>query len=205
MDRDVKLLDGSVVHVRCEDCDLAETLNRVMIEPFKDAISIGWLASGNRAMRAENRIKGYIDYVGSLMIRSPDLHGVLSKKKVAGINANEFTAGAIDDGASVQWMSTREDRRKKKVSKETRFAKLSRISNNPSVAAFFWAPVDTFGDVCVLDKVFHVMDKRYDGRRTTGWDGLYYEFDRVLVMKMTSGEIQFRDQNVDQIDVREKS
>ena len=64
MDRLVRLYSGEKVRITCDDDKLFETVYSVMIEPFLDDIEEGWLARGERAMPTENRVKGYLSYVG---------------------------------------------------------------------------------------------------------------------------------------------
>lgn len=207
MNRDVRLYDGSTVHISCNDDKLSDTLYSVMIKPFEKAFASGWLASGERGMQTENRIKNYMDYVATLMIRNPDEHNVLGHKKVDDIKANESTAGHIDDARKILCVDLAKDpdrKRKSRKRTKTTHEKIDTICRANPGNYIGWFTVDTYGFFTVSGTKYRVIDPHYSGKKMGGWDGLYYEFDKVFAVYRRQDDaaqvLRVYDQNCDLIE-----
>lgn len=191
LDRNVKLFDGTTVRITCDDEDRAEVINSVMIEPFIDDITEGWLATGERSMPAEIKVKAYLTYIGYLLIEKPDSHGVLSMKKIRAIRNNELTNRDMDNPSPASPIAVNNRRGKVK----TRFEKYTDItSGNTKLSC---AAVDTEGCFVYDDEIYKVVDSKYAGQKAAGWDCPYYQFDRIWIGD--DGILSFYDQNLDPI------
>ena len=190
----MRLLDGTTVRVICDVEERADVINSIMIEPFIDEISEGWLATGARSLPAENRIKGYLTYVGYLLIENPDSYGVLSMNKIRNIRNHELTNEDLDNPCPVSAIAEKTNERKRKRTWFEKYEEISwgKLSDN--------IRVDTEGCFEYDGTKFKVVDMRYAGIKAAGWDCPYYQFDRIWVWTDTDkSAIRFYDQNLDPI------
>ena len=197
MDRLVRLYSGEKVRITCDDDKLFETVYSVMIEPFLEDIEDGWLARGERAMPTENRVKGYLSYVGYMLIAQPDRHNVLSRNKIGYIRNRELTTDEIEKPhAPVKPLVGAA----KKKWPMTAFEKyMSLVSRRPG-NKLKWATVTTDGEFVFENTRYRVVDKRYAGRKVVGIDGLQYDYDRVWILRNADEDtISFFDQRLEEI------
>lgn len=194
MDRNVRLLDGTLARIVCDDEDRVEAINSIMIEPFMDEIEEGWLAKGERSMPAENRIKGYLSYVGYLMFEKPDSFGILSMNKIRNIQKHEYSNEDLDKPCPLEAIAEKINARKQKRTWFVKYEEIEwgELSEN--------VRVDTEGCFEFDGMRFKVVDMRYAGTKAAGWDCPYYQFDRIWVWVDTDkSSMRFYDQNLDPI------
>lgn len=196
MDREVRLFDGTKARIVCDDSEIRDTVYRIMVEPFTADLEEGWLAKGARALVAENHVKKYLDYVGYLMITTPDKYGVLGKQKLEEIQSNEMLVESADGVRSHK--SPPSVRRVKHT--RTAFERYDLLYKLYPGSILSFTTVDTDGRFDYNGKSYVVTDHRYDAEVIAGW-GDYYSMDRIWVLRdKATGRMDFFDQNMMPID-----
>lgn len=182
MNRTVTLFDGTKTRIECDDSELKEVLDRVMVQPFIKDFECGWLAKGN----AENRVKNYISYVGSLMIVKPSEYGIQSERGMRRARAAEKKA--IADSTVLK--------PKKQNKHETRFSRMEKLKAEHPNAHLVWVKVNTDGGFQYKGKRWRVTDVAYSPVKHREL-GMYYKFDALLIMD--DGKLAFYDQDIQPI------
>lgn len=188
MNREVRLYDGTKTRIICDDSELVEEINRIMIQPFERELNMAWLTKNG----AEDRAKNYMSRVASLMITEPGEHGVIDhnverkicihERPVADINAlpsnmSRLGAQRIKPGTS-------------------RMTKIDRLKKQFPSAQTTWSRMDTEGFIEYRGQRYQFDDPQYAPVKKRGF-GDYYQFDRVLVLD--GSELQFFGQNIEPV------
>lgn len=197
MDRLVRLYSGEKVRITCDEDHLFESIYDVMIEPFMSDIEEGWLAKGERAMPTENKIKGYLSYVGFMFLTEPDRHNILSRNKIDFIRNREISTDEIEKPHAPVKPLVKAAKKKWPMTAFERY--MSLVSRRPG-NKLKWVRVTTDGEFTFDSMRYRVIDKRYAGRRVAGIPDLQYDYDRVWILTDADNEILgFYDQRLDEI------
>lgn len=150
-------------------------------------------------------MKGYLSYVGSLIIRKPDKDNVLSYKKEKRIANAEVLVADVSKAASktpdkVGRLPAGE-RRRPKTYGSTRFQRMEAIKQEHPGCKIAVVRVDTDGRFGHQGQWFRLLDGATGyAPRQTG-QGLYYPMDQVYVVDAVgSGDALFYDQALYPID-----
>lgn len=193
MDRWVRDFHGAKIRVQCDENELQTVLYERFIVPYLYELEYAWLA-GNKA---EEKVKGYLDYICSLMIRQPDKHNVIDPRKMRKIHTIELTG----DGASelAREMRPVRSKAKKKPRRETRTMRIDKIHRQMPGCEVCICSVDTEGWFEYKGKAFLISSELtcYAPKVVKGEE--LYDMDRVMVVEFENG-LRFYDQNVFPID-----
>lgn len=193
MDRWVRDYNGTKIRVECEESELQDVLYQRFIVPFLPDLEYSWMCG----TRAEDRAKGYIDYIASLMIRQPDKHNVIDPRKMRKIQSRELTGDGAADIA--REMRPVKSKAKPKTRPETRTMRIDKIHKQYPGCKITICSVDTegwfeFNGVALL--LSPELDC-YAPKPTK--DDVVYDMDRVMVVEYKNG-LHFYDQNAYEIE-----
>lgn len=191
MNQVVRDFRGEKVRIICEEQDVLETVYNVLVAPFASDFECGWMTNSN----AENHVKNYLSYVGSLMIRKPDEHNVVSDRKQRKIKGMEITTDEIDKPK----IKATPAPGKRKTVKSTKTSRLDDWRRKYPNADFTVCRVDTDG--CFICNGFgFAVSTEVTGYTGVAVDGgeVYYPMDQVIVIDGDGMRI-YLDQNAEQI------
>lgn len=193
MDRWVRDYSGAKIRVLCDESELQTVLYERLIVPYIADLEYSWMSG----TKAEERAKGYLDYVGSLMIRQPDKHNVVDPRKMRKIHSIELTG----DGAAeiAREMRPVRSRVKPKPKVQTRSDRIEQIHKKHPGCAITICSVDTEGWFTYASRGLLISSEldTYAPKPTD--KDVVYDMDRIMVVEDRNG-LFFYDQNAYPID-----
>lgn len=191
IERKLRNFDGTKVVFNYDDETANERVLDELINPFAEKLESAWLC-GTRGNKAENHVKNYISHIASILIAGE--HGeILSERTLSRRRAREVPESAIDHAAQSVRPAT-----PKRHRYQTQYDKIRKIKKKYPGCELSWIRVDVDGGFDYDGVHYRVVDNKYAGKRLKGFDGLYYQFDRVWVVKH-GNQLAFYDQSVNDI------
>lgn len=192
MDRWVRDYSGTKIRIQCEEDDLQAVLFEKLVAPYVADLEYSWMCG----TKAEERAKGYLDYIGSLMIRQPDSHNVLDPRKMRKVHTVELTG---DGAASIaREMRPVKSKAKPKKKTQTRSDRIDQIKKRYPDCRISICKVDTDGDFVYGDIHLRVSLELETYAPKPAGDEAIYDMDRVIVVSHKDG-ICFYDQEANPI------
>lgn len=191
MDKAVTLFNGKKARICCDDCEVISVLYDLMIEPFIEDLECSWLLN----TASETKAKGYLSYVGSLMIRDPISYNVKSDRSLERVAQREILVDDVDNVTSINPV---QNTKTKKKHEKTRFEKINPLITRHG-SKLVRCKVDTKSDFVLNGIKYHVSDNRYCGVESRGMK-IYYPMDIIYCVDEEIKE--FYTQEIDPIDQR---
>lgn len=193
MDRIVKDYHGEKVRVVCSEEEIPGVLFRRFIEPFIAELEYSWM----RSQESDIKVKGYLDYIASLMIRKPAKNGIIDDRKMRRIHEMEITGRELDDpGVNVLPVKTK---RQAKPRFETRTQRIDKIHREHPGCKISICMVDTAGCFRHGSRTYQVSTELDQYSAKSVGDDVLYDMDRIMVVEDSKG-LFFYDQDARPVD-----
>ncbi len=189
MNRAVVDYHGNKLRIECDESDMVRVLNETLIKPFEDELNDAWHVDNGAGMRA----KDYLSYVGTLMIRKPSEHGILSDNALDRIHMREVSVVSVDQ---LPDKTNAPSKMPKSQLGTTVFAKIEALKKRHPESRLVWAQMDTDCVVTHAGNSYQFDEAIYAPVKKRGF-GDHYSFDRVLILD--SSELMFFDPNIRRI------
>lgn len=188
MDRWVRDYNGTKIRIQCEENELQTVLYETLIVPYIADLEYSWMCG----TKAEERAKGYLDYVASLMIRRPDSHNVIDPRKMRKIHSIELTGDGTAELAKE--MRPVRSRAKPKLKVQTRSDRIDQIHRKYPGCRITICTVDTDGWFRYGDDSYLLSAELDCYAPKHIKDDVIYDMDRVVVVEDKNG-LHFYDQD----------
>lgn len=173
---------------------MCETLYEKLVKPFEPFFESAWLTG----TMIEDKVKDYLDYIGTLMIRRPDKHNVLSPVKQTGIKKMEVSIISLDH---LPQRITPADKKilRKKAKRKTRMERMNKIKKAHPDGEISFCNVDTENHFTYrgIEYVINQAATAYRGIETK--EGTFYPITKIMVVS-TGKDLSFFDENLDRVD-----
>lgn len=192
MNQVVRDFHGDKIRIMCGEDDIQKEVYEKLIAPFASEFEYSWMTNTT----AENHVKNYLSYVGSLMIRHPEEHNVVADRKLRKIKGMEIASDIVDNPKMKATIAPGK-RNGKKSAKTNR---LDKIRKKYPGARFDFCTVDTDGGFTHDGERYRVsINVGQYTSRPAGKDDLYYAMDKIIVVSVGSRRLYF-DQNLEQVE-----
>lgn len=193
MDRWVRDYSGTKIRIQCEESELQTVLYEKLVAPYIADLEYSWMSG----TKAEERAKGYLDYIGSLMIRQPDTHNVVDPRKMRKIHTIELTGeGAAEIAREMRPVRSRA---KPKRKKQMRCERIDQIHKKYPGCKITICGVDTEGWFTYKGMELLLSGKLETYAPKNAGNDVLYDMDRVMVVENSKG-LFFYDQDANPID-----
>lgn len=192
MNRIVRDYHGNKIRIICEEADVQKEVFEKLVTPFASELEFSWMTNTN----AENHVKNYLSYIGSLMIRQPEEHNVVADRKMRKIKGMEI-ASDVAEAKKVKATIAPGKRRSKKSDRTVRVDRLHK--KHPDIT-FEFCTVDTLGYFSYRgDKYMISSDLKQYSPQKAGENDSFYAMDQIAVA-VSNGHMMFCDQFMEVID-----
>lgn len=171
--------DGEKVTLDLNDPQLPQHIEQELIEPYKDLIEANWLSGKKQGFSSmEDRIKKYLERLGTLLIQDPGEHVILTDSMQRRI--------AMRETELTDYMEDRPRTRSKRVyqrknSAASRGERLRQLRQQYPGGRLTCTRVDTEGVFHLDGQPFRVTHPAYAPIQLSG--DVYYPMDRIEALR----------------------
>lgn len=197
MDRIIRNFVGDKLHIVCDKSDVMDVAMNELVNPFIEDLNHSLDSFGAKGYEPSLRAKNYLSYIASVIIAEYDGDdNILSdrtmrrrQQRETSLDQQRSTTGVMSGAAKPG-----------KAKRLTQIQRMDKFRRQHPDVVFRWCRVATDGSFELDGICLKIVDGKYAGRHIKGFDGTYYNYDRVLVADYGKRLRKFFDQSVEELD-----